>query len=204
MGGGSNNAQQQAEQNERERQAQIASSTASINRIFDDPARQAQYDKLAGDTTAYYTGDLNRQNEVAGRQLKFALARSGNFGGSLQADQGQKLGEDYQKGLIEASRRGQAAGADLRASDETTRMNLIAAAQAGLDATTAGSRAASSLRSNLQSSQAGATANQLGDAFSNFSDLWRRSQDDKQYRTQFKNGMSLYSPMYGAGYQAGY
>lgn len=203
-GGGSNNAQEQADRNERERQAQIASSTASINRIFDDPARQAQYDKLTADTTQFYTDDLNQQNEDAQRKLKFALARSGNTGGSLQVSQGQRLGEDYEKGLIEASRRGQAAGASLRSSDEQTRSNLIAAAQAGLDATTAGSQAASSLRANLDSSRADATANMLGDSFANFADLWRKSQDDKAYRQQFRNGLSLYSPMYGAGSQTGY
>ena len=199
MGGGSNNAQQQAAANEAERQRQIADSTAKINSIFDSPDRQAQYDKLAADTTAYYTSDLDRQKAINDRKLKFALARSGNIGGSLQADQSRALGQDYLKGVVEASRRGQAAGANLRAADEQTRMNLIAMAQSGLDATTASSQATSALRGNLQSSMADSTANSLGDAFSDLGSIYNKSEDAKQFRTQYRNGLNLYSPMYGYG-----
>jgi hypothetical protein len=196
---GGNNAQRQAEQNEAERQRQIAAATGQINSIFDSPDRQAQYEKLGADTTKYYTDQLNDQKEKADRQLKFSLARGGQVGGSLQVDQTKTLGDDYLKGVIEASRRGQSAAADLRSADEQTRMNLIAAAQAGADATTSGSQAASAMRANLESSQAGSTANALGDFFGDFSDIYRKSQDNKALRDQYKNGLSLYSPMYGAG-----
>jgi hypothetical protein len=202
--GGNNDAQRQADQNEQERQRQIAASTASINNIFDSPGRQQQYEQLGADTTKYYTNQLNDQKTIADRNLKFSLARSGNTGGSLQVDQTKTLGDDYLKGVIEASRRGQAAAADLRSSDESTRMNLIAAAQAGLDATTGSSQAASELQGNLQSAQAGATANALGDTFGDFATIFQKSQDNKSYRDQYKNGINLYSPMYGGNYAGAY
>jgi hypothetical protein len=202
--GGNNDAQRQAEQNEAERQRQIAASTGQINAIFDSPERQAQYAKLGADTTKYFTDQLNEQKVNADRNLKFALARGGQIGGSVQIDQTKQLGNDYLKGIIEATRRGNSAAANLRSADESTRMNLIAAAQAGLDATTGASNAASSLRSNLEGAQADATANSLGDLFGDVSSIYKKSQDDKAYRQQYKNGLSLYSPMYGAGYAGGY
>lgn len=198
MGGSSNDASRQAERNERERQAQIAQSTGRINAIFDDPSRQAQYDKLASDTTAFYTSDLDRQKAENERKLKFALARSGLSGSSVQADKGEQLGEDYLRGVVEATRRGNAAGATLRGADEQSRLNLLAMAQTGLDATTAGSRAASSLKGNLEAGMADSTANGLGDFFGGFADLYRRSQERKgeQSARKYDYG-TFYQPIYG-------
>lgn len=200
MGSSSNNkAQKQAEENERERQRQITETTGRINSIFDDPSRQAQYDKLSADTQAYYMSDLDRQKAINDRKLKFALARSGQTGGTLQADQGRQLGENYLRGVIDVSRRAQGAAADLRSQDEQARMNLIAMAQSGLDVTTAGSQAASSLRNNLLASQAGSTANSLGDAFANMSDVYDRSRDAYEYRRGQKDFQGYYKPLYGYG-----
>jgi hypothetical protein len=137
MGGGGNDAAKEANRAEAQRQANIKRSTAQINDIFNDPSRTGQYDKLASDTTAFYRNDLDKQQADATRNTKFALARSGQIGGSVQADQNTKLGEDYLQGVIKASRLGAQAGANLRASDETSRANLISMAQNGLDATTA-------------------------------------------------------------------
>src|SRR5690242_6662878 len=150
MGGGGGNAQQQAQEQEAERQRQIAATSAQINALFNDPSRQAQYNQLASDTTKYYTDDLNRQNAIAGRKLKFALARSGLIGGSQQAAEGQQLSDDYTKGLLTASRKGQGAAADLRSADEATRMQLLGMAESGADMSTLSSNATSSLLSNLQ------------------------------------------------------
>ena len=200
MGSSSNNAQKEADRSEKERQAQISQSTGAINAIYDDPSRQAQYDKLSSDTTAFYTGDLDRQKAINDRKLKFALARSGQTGGSVQADQSQTLGEDYLRGVVEAQRRGSAAGANLRGADEQSRSNLIAMAQTGLDATTSGARAASSLRSNLESSMADSTSNQLGDMFGQFGDIYRRSEDRKELQKGQRYAYNtVYQPMFGYG-----
>lgn len=200
-GGSASQAQQQADQAERERQQQIAAATGQINSIFDSPGRQAQYDKITSDTTQYYTDELNRQKAINDRKLKFALARSGLGGSSVQADESQKLGEDYLKGVIEASRRGQSAGASLRAADEQTRTNLIGMAQAGLDATTASTQATNQLRNNLLSSQSDATANQLGDMFGDLSSIYDASKQAADYRRGLRDysqfGSPYYKPLYG-------
>ncbi len=201
-GGGNNSAQREAEAAERERQQRIAQSTSAINAIYDAPGRQAQYDQLAADTTQFYRNDLDQQKEDNDRKLKFALARSGQTGGSLQVDQTAKLGKDYLKGVVEATRRGQAAGAELRGLDEQSRLNLIAMAQTGLDATTASQRAAMSLKGNLESGRATSTASGLGDMFGNFGDIYQRSQQQAEYRRGLRDyspGSAYYKPLYGAG-----
>lgn len=198
MGGSSNRASRQAEQQERERQAAIAQSTGRINDIFNDPNRTAQYDQLVRDTQAYYQGDLDRQKADTDRQLKFALARGGQTGGSVSIDQNRKVGEEYLRGVIEANRMAQGAGADLRQADEQARSNLLAMAQSGLDATTAASQASASMRNNLLSGQAGATAQGLGNMFGSMSDIFRQSRDASEMRRGQKYGMNqIYSPMFG-------
>lgn len=204
MSGGSNSAAKQAQRDEEARQRQIAQSTAQINSIFDDPSRTSQYDQLAKDTTSYYTNQLDQQKAKNDRQLRFAVARNGQVGGSVQTDLGTQAGKDYLQGVLEAQRRGLAAGASLRSQDEQSRANLIAAAQGGLDATSAASQAASALQSNLQAAQPAATANAFGDAFSDFATIYQKSQDAKALRDgQLYAYNTIYQPGFGAGVTGG-
>lgn len=198
--GPSNNAADEANRMEKERQAQIAAATGRINDIFDSPQRTSQYRQLADDTARFYQSQLDRQKAENDRKLRFALARSGQTGGSVQADQGRRLGEDFLRGVAEVNRRGQQAGAQLRASDEQSRANLIAMAQGGLDATTAASNSAAALRSNLASANASAQQAQLGDMFSNLSDLYDRSRQAKADRQgQLYAYNTIYQPGFGYG-----
>lgn len=199
MGGGSDKAQKQAAADDAKKQADISNTISGINQIYDNPDRQKQYDQLTSDTTKYYTDDVNRQEAISARQLKFAQARSGLSGGSEQAYQGKMLGQDYDKAIIGATRKGQEAGANLRASDETTRNNLIGMAEAGLDAGTAENQATRSLQNNLLSNESTATADSLGSAFGDLSSIYQNSQDAKTARAGQKYGYgSLYqSPMFG-------
>jgi hypothetical protein len=203
-GGGSNKAQKQAAADDAKKQADISSAISGINNIYDNPDRQKQYDQLSADTTKYYTDDVNKQEAVAARKQKFALARSGLSGGSEQAYQGKMLGEDYSKAIIDATRRGSAAGANLRSADESSRNNLINMAEAGLDAGNAENQATRSLQNNLLTNESGATADSIGGAFGDLAGLYQSSQDAKTYRNSQRYGFgSLYSsPMYG-GQQTG-
>jgi len=205
MGGSSDNsAQNAANQAEQERQAQIAASTSAINKIFSDPSRTSQYDKLASDTTQYYTNDLNRQNTIQQRNLKFALARQGLAGGSQQAAEGGQLGQAYQKGLLQASQYGQQAKANLMNSDESTRMQLLGMAQTGSDTSTSSQMATQGLQSNLQSAQGTAQAQQLGGLFDNFANIYSNSQNQKAQQQAMLYGYgSIFSPMFGPGSNGG-
>lgn len=200
MGGGNNNAQRAAERQEKERQAAIQRSVGSINQVFDAPGRQGQYNDLYSATHQYLTDDLNRQKGQTDRSARFAMARGGHTGGSVAVDTNRRIGEDFLRGTVEADRRAQGAASDLRLQDEQSRMNLIAMAQSGLDATTAASQASSSLQNNLQAGRATATAQGLGDMFGNFGDLYRRSQEAAAERRGQRDVYNLlYQPGFGYG-----
>lgn len=201
MGSSSNNrAQREAQAQEEARQRAIQQSVGQINAVFNDPARQGQYDQLVRDTAAFYNRDLDRQKVDTDRQLRFALARSGQTGGSVAIDQNKRVGDDYLRGVLEANRRAQEAGANLRQADEQARGNLLAMAQGGLDATTGAQQAAQSLRNNLLAGQAGATANQLGNMFGQFGDFFRNSRDNAAWRRGMNTAtQDIYRPMFGPG-----
>lgn len=191
--GGGNRAQQQAEQAERERQAQINQTTSQINALFDSPERQAQISDFQRAMQDLYQQDLARQHEGASRDLKFALARSGLTGGSRQVDANRDLGEMYQRGVLEAERKAQGAAANLRGEDERARANLTSMAMTGLSATNAANQAASAMRTSLEGARAGAMADSLGDLFGGIAEVRRRSEEDAARR----RADNLYTSMYG-------
>lgn len=201
MSSPSTKAADEANRQEQQRQAAIQQSVGSINSVFDDPKRQGQIDDLFDATRTYLTDDLNKQKKNTDRSLKFAMARSGLTGGSANVDAVRRVGEDYTKGALEADRRAQAAAADLRTQDEQARLNLIAMAQSGLDATSGASQAVSAMRNNLATSQSTATAQGLGDTFAQFADLYRKSQDSAEERRtrQFLSQFGYYTPGFGQG-----
>lgn len=191
--GGGNRAQQQAEQAERERQAQINQTTSQINALFDSPDRQAQIADFQRAMQDLYQQDLARQHEGASRDLKFALARSGLTGGSRQVDANRDLGEMYQRGVLEAERKAQGAAANLRGEDERARANLTSMAMTGLSATNAANQAASAMRASLEGARAGAMADSIGDLFGGIAEVRRRSEEDAARR----RADNLYTSMYG-------
>jgi len=197
----SNNAANEANRQEQQRQAAISQSVGAINNIFDDPSRTGQIDDFYDATRQYYTDDLNRQKTSTDRNLKFAMARNGQTGGSVAVDSTRRVGEDYTRGVIEADRRAQAAASDLRTQDEQSRLNLIAMAQSGLDATSGSSQAVQAMRNNLASGQSTATAQGLGDMFSQFADVYRKSQDNAEARRtqQFLSQFGYFMPGFGQG-----
>lgn len=193
-GGSSNSAQRAAEAAERERQAQIRGSVGRINEAFDNPNRQREIGDYLGATRQFYMNDLNRQKGETDRNLKFAMARSGQTGGKVAIDSAARVGQDYNRGVIESDRRAQSAAADLRSQDEGSRLGLIQMAQSGLDATTGSSRALSALQNNLQAGRATSTAQGLGDAFGTFANLFKRSQEAAAARRGEKY---VYGTQYG-------
>lgn len=201
MSSPSNNAANEANRQEQQRQAAISQSVGAINNIFDDPSRTGQIDDFYDATRQYYTDDLNRQKTSTDRNLKFAMARNGQTGGSVAVDSTRRVGEDYTRGVIEADRRAQAAASDLRTQDEQSRLNLIAMAQSGLDATSGSSQAVQAMRNNLASGQSTATAQGLGDMFSQFADVYRKSQDNAEARRtqQFLSQFGYFMPGFGQG-----
>ena|ERR1700761_91857 len=199
MSGGNDSATKAAQQQQAQQQAAIQSGTAAVNKVFDDPSRTSAYDKLAADTTAYYTQQLDQQKAQNDRQMNFAQARAGQMGGSVATDQATQAGKDYDQGVLSAERMGQQASAGLQASDQQERASLIAAVQGGLDATSAANNAAAALKSGAATATANATAGSLGQAFGDMSTIWQNSQTAKALRAgNLYSYNTVYQPGFGA------
>jgi len=202
VGSSGGNAQAQAERAEAERQARIAATQRRIESTFATPQREADIADFLNATRGYYRSDADRQQGDAARNLQFALARTGMVGGQYDADTNRRLAETYQRGILEADRRAQSAAANLRASDQQSKQNLLALAQSGLDMTTATTNASQSLRNNLASATADAREGSLGNLFSSFGDIYQQSvKQDEERRAQRDVYRTLYQP---SGYQTGY
>ena len=194
--GGSNRAQREAEAQERERQAAIRSGTEQVRGIFANPARLSEIAEAVAATRAMLAGDLTRQNREATRTNRFALARSGQLGGSLQADRARQLAEAYGRGRLEVERRAQGVGANLRAADEDSQARLMGLVQGGLDATTAAQQAAQAMRSNLAAGAADRNAGDLGSMFAGITNAAQASRDAADRRRADRQ-MWLYAPNFG-------
>lgn len=170
-------ATRQAQEAETARLQNISDATTRINSAFDAPERQKQYGDFLSALRDKFQTDLGRQRDVAQRNLKFSLARGGLTGGSAAVDANRTAGEDFSRGLIEAEDRAQGALGNLKAQDESSRLNLIQLAQQGLDATTAATRAQSAARASTAANMNDAAVRGIGDAFAATADITRRQQE---------------------------
>lgn len=192
MCGGGGNAAGAAAQQEKERQANISNSVNKIDSAFAN--RQPQYDSYLNATRGLYNTELGRQNQIAGRNLKFSLARSGLTGGSVAADQGNELGREMAQGSINAEQKAQSGLAGLQSQDNAERLQLISLAQSGADVGNSATQANDALRANLGSAMAGSTASGLGDVFGGI------SKDVENYNNAYAARQGLknaYGTVYG-------
>lgn len=200
MSGGGNNAAREANRQEEARQAAIAGTQGRINSVFDSPGREADISDFMAALRDRSQGDLDRKKADTDRQLKFALARSGQIGSSTQRDQTTRFGNDYSRALLDLERGVQGAGAELRSADQDARARLISLATSGLDATTGASQAAAAMRTNLQSASATNLVSGIGDAFSRWKGYFDESKDRAARRRADQQAFGLYQPVgYGGG-----
>lgn len=204
MSGGSDSAAKQAAAQQATQNANIQAATTQIGNIFSSPARQQEYTDLGNATTSYYTDQLNQQQDVQNRNLKFSQARGGQTGGSVAADQDAQSGKDYLAGVLKAKNLGAAAASNLQGQDATEQANLVAAAQGGLSATDAAQEASSAMKGSLDSAQATSTANAFGDAFGDFANIYTQSQNAAALRQgQLYSYNTVYQPGFGYGGNTG-
>lgn len=192
---GASAAQQAANASDAQRQSNISATTNRINQIFSAPARQQQYSDLGTALNSFYTQDANRQKAIADRNLTFSMARSGLTGGSAAADAGTTLGDEYSRGILQASQKAQGAVAGLQQQDQSTRAQLTQLAENGMNSTTAASQAAAALQANVGNAQANATTTGLGDIFGQTSQLYQQQQQAAATRRQLQTPIGS---IYGA------
>lgn len=200
--GPSDKASKQAQQAEAQRQAAIRATQGAVNNVFDSPERAADIADYVGALREFHTADLDKQKANTDRQLKFALARGGLTGGSVQVDKQHEVAQDYTKGLLTVDQKARGAGAALESADQDARARLISLATSGLDATTGAQMAASSMRANLEGGRSAAQLQGIGDAFGGGLQAYFKqvAEADARRRANAATGFGLYQPMGGFAY----
>lgn len=188
-GGGGGDPAKEQQQYDQQRQAKIDAVTGQIRGLYNNPSREADITQYQADAAKLYQHTLDQQHDDAARQLKFALARTGQSSGQVGVDQGAKLTKQYNEGVLKVTRAADEAGARLRQADADTQQNLISMAQNGLDATTANTLALQGLRTNLLASKASIAPDALGQAFSGMADAYQFSQEAKNYQRGYEQGL---------------
>jgi len=159
-----------------QQQQQIQQSVQQINSAYSSPQRQQQYDTYGQNLNNYYTGQVNDQQAINARNLKFAMARSGQTGGSVATDSNTQLGKDYSKALLQASQQAQAGKASLEQSDIQSKNQLIGLAQQGNFTGTIPQQIATANSASLDAAKNYGNANSLGNLFAGTGQIWQNEQ----------------------------
>ena len=157
---------------EQERQQKAQEAIAAINEIFDNANRQALYKDQRDAVYALNTKEVERQAADAERANRFAMARNGLLGGSVDVDSNAELNRRTNEGLAQAGGIADAAMADLQAADENARNNLVSMANAGTDATTAAQLSTNALKQNADAATADKAIASVGDLFGSLSNAY--------------------------------
>lgn len=196
MGTNSNKASDQAAQADSNRQADIQSAVGRITSAYSSPSRQAQYQNYGTNLQNYYTGQVNNQEGVNARNLKFAMARSGLTGGSAAVDANTQLQKDYTTGLLNASQQAQAGKAALQQSDINSKNQLIGLAEQGAYTGAIPSQIAQAQSAATGAAQNFGSANTLGNIFAGTSQIYNNEQTAAANR---KAQVTPIGSIYGAG-----
>ena len=128
-------------------------------------ARQVGYDNVRQNALAVALDSLSKQKEVAGRDIRFNVARSGLTGGSVDVDQNQALANKYSDGVIQANSGADGVVNNVRSRDESTRADLISRINAGMDANSATQSALSQMQNNQAVAKVDGQSNLLSNFF---------------------------------------
>lgn len=194
MGSSGRGAERRAQAAEDKRRADIRATQQRIEGIFGGPERESGIQKLISATRGLFESDIGRTKERTDRQLKFALARSGQAGGSTSVDQNRRLSESFLRATVESERRAQGAGQRLRISDQEAKLNLFSQALGGMDMTTASSNALEAMRNNIGFAQNVQSERNFDSFFSEFKDYFTTSRKAAGERRQRREFGSEYAP----------
>lgn len=194
--GTSNSAADAANAANTQRQQQIQDSINQITSAYSSPGRQAQYGQYGANLGKYYTGQVNEQEAVNARNLKFANARSGLTGGSAAVDSNTQLAKDYTTGLLKASQAAQGGTAALQQSDISSKNQLIGLAQQGGYTGAIPTQVAQAQNASLTAGQNYGNVNALGNLFGGTANIYQNEQNAAANR---KAQTSPIGSLYGSG-----
>src|SRR5271166_6885723 len=172
----SNSAANSAAAANADQQAQIQNSINQIQNAYSNPNRQNQYAAYGNNLQNYYTGQVNNQEAINARNLKFANARSGLTGGSAAVDSNTQLQKDYTQGLLQATQAATSGVNSLKQADINSKNQLIGLAEGGATTGTFPTQIAQSMGTNLGAAQNYANPNALGNLFSGTANIYNQEQ----------------------------
>lgn len=137
---------------------------------------------------------LDEKYADAQRKNKFSLFAQGLNGGSEDVDQSALLGRTYNQGLLDLGSQADAAKSTLQGNDETSRLQLLNAINAGTDQSSALSSALNQMQTNYDTATANANGTNLGDLFATSGALYTKNNAaaGKQAATDWWN---TYNPV---------
>lgn len=138
--------------------------------------RDAEYQRIRDSVLAFNQQKLSADKEPAQRNLKFALLRSGNSGGSVDIDQNNLLRRKEDEGVLQAQNAADAAALNARTSDEQARLNLLSRVDAGLDQGSAIAGTNAQLQNSAANAIAQAKGQTIGNVFDNAGLLYQAQQ----------------------------
>lgn len=159
-----------------QQQKDITNSVNQITAAYSNPNRANQYQQYQNNLSNYYTGQVNNQEAINARNLKFANARSGLTGGSAAVDNNQQLQKDYTQGLLNASQQAQAGTSALEQSDINAKNQLISLAQQGNFTGAIPTQIAQAQNASLQGAQNYGNAQSLGNVFAGTAGIYQNEQ----------------------------
>lgn len=165
-------------------QAALARSGAGQDAVRQQ--RDALYEQMGADVFNVQKSKLDDQQQKAARLLKFALARNGQTGGSLDIDQHGDMNKSYLEGMADIGNNRISTTNNVRAADEQTRIDLIGRIRSGMDQASALNSAASQLQSNIAQQRDSALASTMRDYFGGMGYLNQQAQFQKQYGNTYR------------------
>lgn len=118
-----------AKEAEAKRKAEIEKNNKEINSTFDK--RAGQFDEYGNKLYAHNEGLYNDAADDARSEVNYALARSGQSGGTAGIDSRTGFEDTYQKGLTNLRSGSTSAANQLKSQDNAMRNNLLQASSAG-------------------------------------------------------------------------
>lgn len=161
-------------------------------------ARKNLYQKFATDAKNLQVADLNKERDVASRDVSFDLARRGLTGGSRNIDADREIGDSFAKGLLTAENNAQGIANQAEQSDEKTRVNLISGIRGGMSDADAVTAALNSMSNNANQAANDARSQNIGGFF----DTIRAQAQSKAETDSYQKAFEKYRT--GGGSAAGF